>query len=934
MTIETKEVNPASSIARWHTFSAEEVLGFLESDPNQGITSQEVSARFDRYGANELVEKAGRSSLRIFIDQFTNIMLVMLMAVAVVSAILSLTKPTPEFPKDAVAIFSIVLLNGILGYMQETNAEKALAALKRMSSPKVRVIRNGNISEINGKELVPGDIMLLEAGVQVAADGRLIEEQNLQVRESALTGEAEAVSKDAKLLLEEDASLGDRLNCVYQGTEVLQGRAKVVVTKTGMLTELGKIATLLQDVENEDTPLQQRMTQLGNVLVSGSLALVVLVVIVGVISKGTGAFGELLETSLSMAVAVVPEGLPAVVTVTLALGTQRMVKRNALIRRLPAVETLGSVTTICSDKTGTLTQNKMVVQGIRTGLHSLQVTGNGYAPTGEFSILGSPNTDPAFVVNNIPEVQQLLMACVFCNDAILQQKNGEWIIIGDPTEGALLVLAAKGGCESAEWQHRMPRMFEVPFSSERKRMSVLVQGEYGGHVLFCKGSPELTLECCTHIQTGDQIQELSSEQRQHVLAQNNELASRGLRVLGFAYRNLNELPEDGITVKDESNLTWVGLVGMFDAPRPEVREAVKRCREAGIRPIMITGDHQLTAQAIAEDLGIDQVGDRVLTGKELEKMSADELDYEVNHVNVYARVSPEHKLRIVQALQRQHQFVAMTGDGVNDAPALKQADIGIAMGITGTDVSKEASDMILLDDNFATIVAATEEGRVVYTNIRRFIKYILGSNIGEVITIASAPLMGLNVPLVPLQILWMNLVTDGLPALALAVEPAEPNVMKTPPVDPRENIFARGMGMYMVRIGIVLAIISISLMVWAQGYTTTHTFDGTYDPERWTTMVFTTLCISQMGHAIAIRSNTQLTIELNPMTNLYVWGSVIMTTVLQLVLIYVEPFRNFFGTHLISPTELAICFGFSTLMFVWIELEKLVIRWWLWQRQT
>ncbi|MBD2189311.1 cation-translocating P-type ATPase [Pseudanabaena mucicola] len=934
MAIETKDVTPASSIARWHTFSAEEVLDLLESDPNQGITNQEVSARFERYGANELIEKAGRSSLRIFIDQFTNIMLVMLMAVAVVSAILALTKPIPEFPKDAVAIFSIVLLNGILGYMQETNAEKALAALKRMSSPKVRVIRNGNISEINGKELVPGDIMLLEAGVQVAADGRLLEEQNLQVRESALTGEAEAVSKDAKLLLEEDASLGDRLNCVYQGTEVVQGRAKVVVTKTGMLTELGKIATLLQDVENEDTPLQQRMTQLGNVLVSGSLVLVALVVIVGVISKGTGAFGELLETSLSMAVAVVPEGLPAVVTVTLALGTQRMVKRNALIRRLPAVETLGSVTTICSDKTGTLTQNKMVVQGIRTGLHSLQVTGHGYAPTGEFSILGSSNTDPAFAVNNIPEVQQLLMACVFCNDAILQQKNGEWIIIGDPTEGALLVLAAKGGCEASEWQHRMPRIFEVPFSSERKRMSVLVQGEYGGHVLFCKGSPELTLECCTHIQIGDQIHELSGEQRQHVLAQNNELASRGLRVLGFAYRNLNELPEDGITINDESNLTWVGLVGMFDAPRPEVREAVKRCREAGIRPVMITGDHQLTAKAIAVDLGIAREGDHVLTGRELEKMSAADLDHEVNQVNVYARVSPEHKLRIVQSLQRQHQFVAMTGDGVNDAPALKQADIGIAMGITGTDVSKEASDMILLDDNFATIVAATEEGRVVYTNIRRFIKYILGSNIGEVITIAAAPLMGLTVPLLPLQILWMNLVTDGLPALALAVEPAEPNVMQTPPVDPRENIFARGMGMYMVRIGIMLAIITIAMMVWAEGYTTTHTFGGTYAPERWTTMVFTTLCIAQMGHAIAIRSNTQLTIELNPMTNLYVWGSVIMTTVLQMVLIYVEPFRVFFGTHLLTATELAVCFGFSTLMFVWIELEKLVIRWWMWQRQS
>lgn len=914
--------------AHWHTLNVDESIALLQSDADQGITNQEVAARFQRYGANELVAKIGRSSLQIFIDQFTNIMLIMLMAVAVVSAILDIRDR--EFPKDAIAISSIVLLNGILGYMQETNAEKALAALKRMSSPKVRVIRDGGVIEIDGKNLVPGDIMLLEAGVQVAADGRLLDEQNLQVRESALTGEAEAVNKEAKLVLEEDAGLGDRLNCVYQGTEVVQGRAKVLVTKTGMQTELGKIAALIQNVETEDTPLQQRMTQLGNVLVTGSLVLVGLVVLVGMLNKGN--FGELLKTSLSMAVAVVPEGLPAVVTVTLALGTQRMVRRNALIRRLPAVETLGSVTTICSDKTGTLTQNKMVVQGIRTGLHSLQVTGDGYAPVGEFTIDGG-SEKTTFAVNNMPEVQQLLLACVFCNDAILQQKNGEWIIIGDPTEGALLVLASKGGCDAAEWQHRMPRTFEVPFSSERKRMSVLVQGEHGGNVLFCKGSPELTLECCTHIQIGDRIDPIADLQRQQVLAQNNELASRGLRVLGFAYRNFPEIPEGGLNESDESNLIWVGLVGMLDAPRPEVREAVKRCREAGIRPVMITGDHQLTAKAIAEDLGIAQLGDRVLTGRELEKMSATELDREVQEVSVYARVSPEHKLRIVQSLQRQHQFVAMTGDGVNDAPALKQADIGIAMGITGTDVSKEASDMILLDDNFATIVAATEEGRVVYTNIRRFIKYILGSNIGEVITIATAPLLGLTVPLSPLQILWMNLVTDGLPALALAVEPAEPNVMKKPPVDPRENIFARGMGAYMVRIGIILAIITIILMVWAYGFTTTH-FNETYVKERWATMVFTTLCLAQMGHAIAIRSNTQLTIELNPMTNLYVWGSVIMTTVLQLVLIYVEPFRRFFGTHLITPTELAICFGFSALMFVWIELEKLVIRWWLWQRQT
>jgi len=933
MALEIQDPTTDTPVPRWHTFTADEALEALQSNPNQGINSQEVTTRFERYGANELIEKAGRSPLKIFIDQFTNIMLIMLMAVAVVSAFLSLNKPVPAFPKDAVAIFSIVLLNGILGYMQETNAEKALAALKRMSSPKVRVIRNGEIFEINGKELVPGDIMLLEAGVQIAADGRIIEEQNLQVRESALTGEAEAVSKEAKLVLDVDVSLGDRLNCVYQGTEVVQGRAKVLVTKTGMQTELGKIATLLQDVETEDTPLQQRMSQLGNVLVSGSLALVALVVIIGVLNKGFSAFGDLLETSLSMAVAVVPEGLPAVVTVTLALGTQRMVRRNALIRRLPAVETLGSVTTICSDKTGTLTQNKMVVQGIRTGQHSLQVSGDGYAPTGEFTILGSSPEDSHLTVNNIPEVQQLLMACVFCNDSILQQKDGEWIIIGDPTEGALLVLASKGGCDFSEWQHRMPRVFEVPFSSERKRMSVLVQGEQGGNVLFCKGSPELTLECCTHIQIGDQIHAIADFQRQHVLAQNNELASRGLRVLGFAYRTFPEIPEGGITEKDENNLVWVGLVGMLDAPRPEVREAVNRCREAGIRPVMITGDHQLTAKAIAEDLGIAYKGEQVITGKELELMSQSDLEQQVNQVSVYARVSPEHKLRIVQALQKQHHFVAMTGDGVNDAPALKQADIGIAMGITGTDVSKEASDMILLDDNFATIVAAAEEGRVVYTNIRRFIKYILGSNIGEVITIAIAPMLNFSVPLIPLQILWMNLVTDGLPALALAVEPAEPNVMKRPPVDPRENIFARGMGAYMVRIGIVLSIITISLMVWAHGYTNAN-FNDVYLPNRWETMVFTTLCIAQMGHAIAIRSNTQLTIELNPMTNPFVWGSVIMTTVLQLVLIYVEPFRIFFGTYLITPTELAVCFGFSALMFVWIELEKLVIRWWLWQRQS
>jgi P-type Ca2+ transporter type 2C len=516
-----------------------------------------------------------------------------------------------------------------------------------------------------------------------------------------------------------------------------------------------------------------------------------------------------------------------------------------------------------------------------------------------------------------------------------------WGILGDPTEGALVVAAAKGNIERDQWNSKLPRQGEFPFSSERKRMSVIVADTAGSlrselaawntpYLMFTKGSPELILERCSEIQDGAAIAPLTSALRQSILAKNNELAGRGLRVLGFACKPLNQVPGEDTEDSAEQGLTWLGLVDMLDAPRPEVRDAVARCRTAGVRTLMITGDHQLTARAIAEDLGIAQPGETVLTGRELEQLDQRELEQQVETVNVYARVAPEHKLRIVKALQNNDKVVAMTGDGVNDAPALKQANIGVAMGITGTDVSKEASDMVLLDDNFATIVAATEEGRVVYTNIRRFIKYILGSNIGEVLTIAATPLVlggVFDVPLSPLQILWMNLVTDGLPALALAVEPAEPNVMNRPPHDPKENIFARGLGAYMIRVGIVLAVIAITLMWWAYGYTNTPEFiDSGRDRATWKTMVFTTLCIAQMGHAIAIRSNTQLTMNLSPWTNPYLWGSVILTTLLQLALIYVEPLQNFFGTHYLTPLELAVCFGFSALMFVWIELEKLFTR--------
>jgi Ca2+-transporting ATPase len=925
----------------WHTLETDAALRQLTVDPAQGLTDAEATNRAARYGTNELVEKPLKSPLEILREQLTAPLVLLLLGAAGVSALLGKADST-------IAILAIVALNAVLGVVQEYRAEQAMAALKKMAAPLVRVRRGGQTKDIAARDLVPGDIVLLEAGSIVPADSRLVESANLRAQEASLTGESQPVEKDTKTLTETEAPLGDRHNMVYMGTSITYGRGVAVVVETGMKTQLGRIAELIQTVDSDKTPLQRRMDELGNVMIRAAFVVIVIALIVGLIAgdpiipdPARPQDEAVILNAVAIAVAVVPEGLPAVMTIALALGAQRMLRRRALIRKLNAVETLGSVTTICSDKTGTLTENRMTVTVVDVAGHTSQIE----AVEGGLSDLVNMN---GLGVHSPRASQALtLVGAALCNDALEEpdpEKPGSVRIIGDPTEGALVTAVARFGLRKPRLDAMLPRVGEVPFESDRKRMSTIhhlspvapsysadegylrdllrtaTQGEY---ITFAKGAADSLLTVSNRAWIDGEIVPLTPEVRARIERANNDLAQRGLRVLGVAFNCFDTPPASPNVANVETELVFVGMVGIIDPPRQEVKDAVAVCNTAGIRAVMITGDHPLTALAIAKEIGIAKEGDRVLTGHDLAGMSTEQLENTVEQVGVYARVSPEHKLNIVQALQKRGHVSAMTGDGVNDAPALKRADIGVAMGITGTAVTKEASDMVILDDNFATIVSAVEEGRTIYDNVRRFIKYLLASNTGELFVLLFTQLIsGMSIPLTTLQILWMNLITDGIPALALGIEKAEKGGMNRPPYQPNESLFGRGLGRHIVLIGLSLGITGLALGYWAWSNNLTND----QGQPVWNTMVFFFLTIAQMGHALGLRSHRETVFRLPFLGNPALLAAIAATVVLQLIAVYTPFFNNLFNTAPLTLDQLLICLLLSTIVFWVVELEKLLIR--------
>ncbi len=846
----------------------DELYREFNTDKN-GLSAGESQKRLSQYGHNRLEEKPGKSPLLIFFEQFTNLLILILIIAAVISAFIGDLI-------DTIVILAIVLLNAVIGFFQEYRAERALSALKKLEIPVATIIRDGKHQQIPATEIIPGDIVVLTAGEIVPADIRLIESPNLMIDESSLTGESTPVEKSTNIISEE-TSLADRRNMTFKGTVITYGRGVGIVVTTGMSTELGRIAYLLQETEKIKTPLQIKLDVMGKRLAVVALLLCLIIFIAGI---WRGESLQLMSlTSISLAVAAIPESLPAVITIVLALGAYRMSKVNALIRKLPAVETLGCVTAICSDKTGTLTQNKMKVEFIYDGK--------------ELKKKWSLDTS---------DMNLIFKAMTLCNDASIDNDKG----IGDPTEIALLKAASEIGIHKHELEKRYSRINEIPFDSFKKRMTTINSSPDNQEIYltFMKGSVDNVLDICS----------IDSNMKEQILKANEKMAADGIRVLALAYREI----EKGISLKDvEKDFIFLGLVGMIDPPREEAYEAVKICMKAGIVPIMITGDHPITAQAIAKRLGITNENGQIITGRDMELLEPAHLNNLLSSVRVFARVSPEDKIRIVTSLKDKGHIVAMTGDGVNDAPALKKADIGIAMGITGTDVSKEASDIILRDDNFATIVKAVYEGRVIYDNIRKFIRYMLSTNSGEILTMFFALMIGMPLPVLPIQILWINLVTDSFPALALGIEPAEKDVMNRPPRNPKESIFARGLWQHIIWVGLLMSFGTLGVMAWGLKHD---------DLEHARSMVFFTLAGFQMFHVMAIRSERESIFTLGLLSNKPLLGAVLLTFLLQLMITYIPILQRIFKTAPLSAIELFICVTISFSVFIAVEVEKAYFR--------
>ncbi|MDB5053745.1 MAG: yloB [Bacilli bacterium] len=872
-----------------YQLSVEETLQAQQTLPTQGLLWVEATKRRGLVGANELTEGKTIAPFILFLNQFKDFMVLVLMGATLISGLLG------EY-LDAITIVAIIVMNGVLGFVQEFRAERSLKALKALSAPSAKVIREGEVTQIPAKELVPGDLIALESGDRIPADIRWIKANNVYVEESALTGESFAVSKHTDSIPADQIPLGDQKNLGFMGTMMTRGTGTGIVVRTAMDTEMGKIAGLIQGTETMETPLQHRLEQLGKILIILSIGLTILVVAAGII-HGQPPYSMFLA-GVSLAVAAIPEGLPAIVTIALALGVQRMIRRKAIVRKLPSVETLGCASVICSDKTGTLTQNKMTVTHVWLGGQLLDVTGDGYEPKGDITFEGSP-----VHIRTNDMLRQLMHASVLCNNASLTEELPEaqgkkskveikrnWVIKGDPTEGALMVLGAKAGVTLTSIPNSFQRIKEFPFDSERKRMSVAMAYS-GGTMIYTKGAPDVLMEQCNYILWDNKVIPFTNTLRQKVMAANEAMARSALRVLGTAYREMKTIEPFEDADQVEANLVFIGLAGMIDPPRKEVREAIVKCKKAGIRTIMITGDHRTTAEAIAKQLGMLPPKGLTLDGQQLSNMTEEELDAKVEDVYVYARVSPEHKLNIVKALQRKGHVVAMTGDGVNDAPAIKAADIGISMGISGTDVAKEASSLILSDDNFATIVAAIEEGRGIYENIRKFIRYLLASNVGEILTMFFAMMLALPLPLLPIQILWVNLVTDGLPAMALGIDQAEKDLMQHRPRSAKENIFARRLGWKIVSRGFLIGICTLGAF-WL---TLHHQLDDTAGLLKAQSVAFATLVMAQLIHVFDCRSSRSI-FHRNPLQNRYLVLAVFSSLVLLLGVMYVSALQPIFKT--------------------------------------